>query len=212
MKAYIFDMDGTLVDSLESIAYFANKALEKFGLKTIPVERYKHLAGNGAATLVKRMIKENNGDESLFEKVSYEYNTTYDNDFLYLTKPYDGVLEMLSKLKSQGCKTAIISNKPHSTAKKISDELFGDLIDVCFGKRDGYPVKPDPESVNEIIGILGVDKKDCIYIGDTITDMETGKNVGLYTVGVLWGFRDEDEIKSGEPQKIINHPLQILDI
>lgn len=212
MKAYIFDMDGTLVDSLESIAYFANKALEKFGLKTIPVERYKHLAGNGAATLVKRMIKENNGDESLFEKVSYEYNTTYDNDFLYLTKPYDGVLEMLSKLKSQGCKTAIISNKPHSTAKKISDELFGDLIDVCFGKRDGYPVKPDPESVNEIIGILGVDKKDCIYIGDTITDMETGKNAGLYTVGVLWGFRDEDEIKSGEPQKIINHPLQILDI
>lgn len=212
MKAYIFDMDGTLVDSLESIAYFANKALEKFGLKTIPVERYKHLAGNGAATLVKRMIKENNGDESLFEKVSYEYNTTYDNDFLYLTKPYDGVLEMLSKLKSQGCKTAIISNKPHSTAKKISDELFGDLIDVCFGKRDGYPVKPDPESVNEIIGILGVDKKDCIYIGDTITDMETGKNAGLYTVGVLWGFRDEDEIKSGEPQKIIDHPLQILDI
>ena len=212
MKAYIFDMDGTLVDSLESIAYFANKALEKFGLKTIPVERYKHLAGNGAATLVKRMIKENNGDESLFEKVSYEYNTTYDNDFLYLTKPYDGVLEMLSKLKSQGCKTAIISNKPHSTAKKISDELFGDLIDVCFGKRDGYPVKPDPESVNEIIGILGVDKKDCIYIGDTITDMETGKNAGLYTVGVLWGFRDEDEIKSGEPQKIINNPLQILDI
>ena len=212
MKAYIFDMDGTLVDSLESIAYFANKALEKFGLKTIPVERYKHLAGNGAATLVKRMIKENNGDESLFEKVSYEYNTTYDNDFLYLTKPYDGVLEMLSKLKSQGCKTAIISNKPHSTAKKISDELFGDLIDVCFGKRDGYPVKPDPESVNEIIGILGVDKKDCIYIGDTITDMETGKNAGLYTVGVLWGFRDEDEIKSGEPQKIINHPLQILDV
>lgn len=212
MKAYIFDMDGTLVDSLESIAYFANKALEKFGLKTIPVERYKHLAGNGAATLVKRMIKENNGDESLFEKVSYEYNTTYDNDFLYLTKPYDGVLEMLSKLKSQGCKTAIISNKPHSTAKKISDELFGDLIDVCFGKRDGYPVKPDPESVNEIIGILGVDKKDCIYIGDTITDMETGKNAGLYTVGVLWGFRDEDEIKSGEPQKTINHPLQILDI
>ena len=212
MKAYIFDMDGTLVDSLESIAYFANKALEKFGLKTIPVERYKHLAGNGAATLVKRMIKENNGDESLFEKVSYEYNTTYDNDFLYLTKPYDGVLEMLSKLKSQGCKTAIISNKPHSTAKKISDELFDDLIDVCFGKRDGYPVKPDPESANEIIGILGVDKKDCIYIGDTITDMETGKNAGLYTVGVLWGFRDEDEIKSGEPQKIINHPLQILDI
>lgn len=212
MKAYLFDMDGTLVNSLESIAYFANKALGKFGLKTIPVERYKYLVGNGAAILVKRMIKENNGDEALFEKVFNEYNTTYDNDFLYLTKPYDGVLEMLSKLKSQGCKTAIISNKPHSTAKKISDELFGDLIDVCFGKRDGYPVKPDPESVNEIIAILEVDKKDCIYIGDTITDMETGKNADLYTVGVLWGFRDEDEIKSGQPQRIINHPLQILDI
>ena len=210
MDTYIFDLDGTLVNSLNSIAYFANKALNKFNLDTIPTERFKMLVGNGAATLVKRMLAEVGADGALFEKVYPEYNTTYDNDFMYLTEPYEGIIELLNELKKRGCKTAIVSNKPHSTTKKISDQLFGELIDICYGKRDGYPVKPDPVSVNEIIKKLGAEKKDCVYCGDTIVDMETGKNAGIYTVGVLWGFRDIDEIKSGEPQMIVTHPLEIL--
>lgn len=212
MKAYLFDLDGTLVDSLGSISYFANKALKKFGMDTIPADRYKVLVGDGAATLVKRMIKEVKGDESLFQSVYDEYNTTYDNDFLYLAKPYDGIIDMLKNLKSSGHKTAIISNKPHSTTQKICSELFGDLIDICFGKRKGYPVKPDPTSVNEVIYKLGVKKSDCIYVGDTLTDMKTGSNAGIYTIGVLWGFRDENELRSGNPQKIVKTPAEILAI
>lgn len=212
MKAYLFDLDGTLVDSLGSISYFANKSLKKFGMDTIPADRYKVLVGDGAATLVKRMIKEVKGDESLFQSVYDEYNTTYDNDFLYLAKPYDGIIDMLKNLKSSGHKIAIISNKPHSTTQKICNELFGDLIDICFGKREGYPVKPDPTSVYEVINKLSVKKSDCIYVGDTLTDMKTGSNAGIYTVGVLWGFRDENELRCGNPQKIVKTPAEILAI
>lgn len=210
MNTYIFDLDGTLVNSLNSISYFANKALNKYNLKSIPVERYKMLVGDGAAMLVKRMIAEAGGDENLFDEVYGEYNSTYDSNFLYLAEAYEGITELLKELKKRGCKTAIVSNKPHGTTKKISDELFGDLIDICYGKREGYPVKPDPTSVNEVILELGADKMDCVYCGDTLVDMQTGKNAGIYTVGVLWGFRDIEEIKSGNPQMIVSHPSEIL--
>lgn len=212
MKAYLFDMDGTLVNSIDSISYFANNALKKFGLGEIPTERYKMLVGNGAATLVERMLKEVGGDSSVFEPLLEEYNSTYDNNFMYLTRPYDGITDMLGQLKKRGCRTAVVSNKPHSTAQKISDELFGDLIDVCIGQKDGIPVKPDPAMPNEAVRLLGADKKDCIYAGDTLTDMMTGKNAGLFTVGVLWGFRDIEEIKKGNPAAIISSPEEILSI
>lgn len=211
MKAYIFDFDGTLVNSLPSIAYFANKALNKHGLPSIPVEKYKKLVGNGAVKLVKRMLREVNADPSIFDDVYNEYYYSYDRNFSYLTEPYDGIIDMLNELKKNGCKTAVVSNKPNVTTKKICDELFGDLIDVCRGQVDGFPIKPDPAGVLEIIKQFDVEKEDCVYCGDTITDMETGKNAGLYTIGVLWGFRDVEELKEGKPQKIISHPSEILE-
>lgn len=211
MNTYIFDFDGTLVNSLISIAYFANKALNKFGLPSIPEERYKKLVGNGAVSLVKRMLNEVGADQSMFDKVYPEYYDTYDKNFSYLTEPYDGIMDMLKELKKQGCNTAVVSNKPDVTTKKICDEIFGDLIDICRGQIEGCPIKPDPTPVNEVIKQFNVKKSDCVYCGDTITDMETGKNAELYTVGVLWGFRDITELKSGNPQKIVSHPLEILE-
>ncbi len=210
MNTYIFDFDGTLVNSLPSIAYFANKALNKFGLPSISEERYKMLVGNGAVNLTKRMLKEVGADPSMFDDVYHEYYDTYDKNFSYLTEPYDGIIDMLKELKKSGCKTAIVSNKPDVTTKKICDDLFGDLIDICRGQVDGFPIKPDPAGVLEVIRQLGVKKEDCVYCGDTITDMETGKNAGLYTIGVLWGFRDIDEIESGNPQLIVSHPSEII--
>ena len=213
MTTYLFDMDGTLVNSINSIAYFANRALSKYGLDTIPTERYKTLVGDGAVTLVKRMLAEVGADEELFfDKVYPEYNSTYDDDFMYLTEPYDGIIELLQNLKKNGCKTGVVSNKPHSTAKKICDELFGDLIDVCLGQKEGVPVKPAPDMPENVIKALGAKKSDCVYTGDTLTDMKTGKNAGLFTVGALWGFRDEKELRSGNPQAIVSHPLEILKI
>ena len=204
-------MDGTTVNTINSIAHFANKALNKFGLPSIETERYKLLVGNGAVTLVKRMISETGGSAEQFEKVLNEYNTTYDNDFMYLTKPYEGIPELLESLKKSGIKTAIVSNKPDSTAKKVSDKLFGEkLIDICFGAREGVPLKPDPAAVFEVMEILGVAPQECLYIGDTAVDMTTGKNAGIFTIGVLWGFRDRKEIESAGADMVTDNVNDIL--
>ena len=211
VKACIFDMDGTTVNTINSIAHFANRALNKFGLPSIETGRYKLLVGNGAVTLVKRMIAETGGSAEQFEKVLNEYNTTYDNDFMYLTKPYEGIPELLESLKKSGIKTAIVSNKPDSTAKKVSDKLFGEkLIDVCFGAREGVPLKPDPAAVFEVMEILGVAPQECLYIGDTAVDMTTGKNAGIFTIGVLWGFRDRKEIESAGADMVTDNVNDIL--
>lgn len=213
IKACIFDMDGTVANTINSIKYFANNALKKAGLDEIDTETYKVIVGNGAKVLVERMLKTVGADEKYFDEVSFEYNTKYDNDFLYLTEPYEGIIDMLKELKKLGIKAAILSNKPHGTAIKVSEALFPDgLIDVCYGGREGVALKPDPQGVFDIIDELGVKKEECLYIGDTGTDMKTGKGAGLYTVGVLWGFRKEPELLENGADAIISHPSELLDI
>lgn len=213
LKLCIFDMDGTLVDTISSIAYFANRALNMYGLPSIEENHYKIMVGNGARILCERMIERVGGSREQLEKVYPEYNESYDNDFLYLTKPYDGCIEMLGALKEMGVKTAILSNKPDSTAKKVSDALFeGGLIDVCYGGRDGIALKPDPAGVFEILKEFGVEKDEVLYIGDTATDIKTAKNAGLTNIGVLWGFRDRAELESAGADYIISHPREIVPI
>jgi len=213
LKLCIFDMDGTLVDTISSIAYFANRALNMYGLPSIEENHYKIMVGNGARVLCERMIERVGGSKEQLEKVYPEYNESYDNDFLYLTKPYDGCIEMLDALKEMGVKTAILSNKPDSTAKKVSDALFeGGLIDVCYGGRDGIALKPDPAGVFEILKEFGVEKDEVLYIGDTATDIKTAKNAGLTNIGVLWGFRDRAELESAGADYIISHPSEIVTI
>ena len=213
IKACIFDMDGTVANTLNSISYFANSALNSSGLPSIDTEEYKYLVGNGAKTLVKRMIETVGADEKLYGQIFTKYSTDYDNNFLYLTEPYDGILDMLKALKEKGIITTILSNKPHATALKVNDALFGDnLIDICYGAREGIPLKPDPAGVFEIMKELGVNKDECLYIGDTATDMKTGKSAELYTVGVLWGFRTRDELENNGADVVISHPLELLNI
>lgn len=213
IKLCIFDMDGTVVNTINTIAYFANGAMQKYGLPSIPTDKYKILVGNGAKILVERMLKEVGAADENFADVFEYYNTTYDNDFMYLTEPYDGIINMLNELKTAGIKTAILSNKPDVTAKKVSDSLFGnELIDLCYGAREGKALKPDPESVIEIINLFGVKKEECLYIGDTATDIKTAKNAGLFSVGVLWGFRDEKELREAGSDVIISDPQKIVDM
>lgn len=213
LKLCIFDMDGTVVDTISSISYFANRALNLYGLPSIERERYKILVGNGARVLVERMIAEVGGNDEQLEKVYKEYNTTYDADFLYLTEAYEGVVEMLTALKEMGVKTAILSNKPDITAGKVAKALFKDgLIDVCYGARDGIALKPDPAGVFDILEEMGVQKEECLYIGDTATDIKTAKNAQLTSIGVLWGFRDRKELEGAGADFIIEHPSQIVEI
>lgn len=213
VKLCIFDMDGTTVNTINSIAHFANNALNKYGLNSIDTEKYKIIVGNGAKVLIERAIELTGGTKEQFEKVLVEYNTTYDNDFMYLTEAYEGIIDMLTALKEMGVESIILSNKPHSTALKVSDALFGeDLIKRCFGGRDGVPLKPDPQAVYEILELEGVKKEECVYIGDTSTDMKTGKSAGLFTVGVLWGFRGREELETSGADVIISNPAELIDI
>lgn len=213
IKACIFDMDGTVANTINSISYFANNALNKAGLPSIETDIYKKLVGNGAKVLVERMLKTVGAGNEYYDEVAYEYNTKYDNDFLYLTEPYEGIIDALTALKEMGISIAILSNKPHETALKVSDALFPDgLVDICYGGREGIALKPDPAGVFEIMKKLNVKEDECLYIGDTATDMKTGKASNLYTVGVLWGFRDLAELEEGGADTVISHPSELINI
>ncbi len=212
IKACIFDLDGTLLNTLDTIAYFGNEALKNFGIEIIPTEEYKTLVGNGSRVLIERMLEFRGVGLEKSAEIHQWYEEKYDNDFLYLTAVYDGVIPMLEALKEMGIKTAILSNKDDSTTKKVAEVMIDDgLIDICLGARKGKPLKPDPESVFEIVEELGVSRSECLYIGDTATDIETAKNAGISSVGVLWGFRDGTELRNAGADIIISHPLQIID-
>lgn len=213
IKLCIFDMDGTLVNTIDTIAYFGNTTLENFGFDTIPTDEYKLLIGNGSRVLIERMLKFVGAEVENVDEIHKWYMNKYDNDFMYLTRAYDGIIPMLRKLKNDGIKTAILSNKDDVTTKKVASELFeSGLIDLCLGARQGKALKPDPESVLEIIEELGVEKDECLYIGDTATDIQTARNAGLYSIGVLWGFRDEAELKGAGADVLISEPMKITEI
>ena len=213
IKACVFDMDGTVSNTIHSITHFANAALKKYGLNGFTPKEYQYMVGNGAAILVRRMMEGNHcTDEDLYQKVLQEYNTTYDADFLYLTEPYDGILPLLDALRAQGIRTAVLSNKPHPTTVKVASALFGNRFDICLGQREGKPIKPDPTVLKEILADFGVSPEECLYVGDTVTDMRTGKGGGCFTVGVLWGFREEAELRENGADAIIENPAQILDL
>lgn len=214
-KLCIFDLDGTLTNTIDTIAYFVNSALGKFGFGSIETEKYKLLVGDGAKTLIQRALDtlgvQDETQENLNKVLAY-YNETYNADFLYLTKVYDGIEDLLDKLKAQGVKIAVLSNKPHDTTALVLEAMFKkNTFDLYFGAREGIGLKPSPEGVFEIMETLGAKPEDCFYIGDTKTDMQTGKNAGLFTIGVLWGFRDRQELTEGKADLIVEQPAQIAD-
>lgn len=213
-KCCIFDLDGTLLDTVASLAHSANRAMEKFGLPPQPVERYKYFAGDGQIELIKRCVIAS-GDTYLtnFYKVLHEYIKLFEKDCIYEVKPYDGITELTCWLKANNIKLAVLTNKQHDNALYVLNSVFGEnYFDFILGQDDTHEKKPSRTGVDIILRKMNVKEDECIYIGDTNTDMKTGKNAGLFTVGVTWGFRDYEELKKGEPQAIIDSPLQLRDI
>ncbi len=211
-KAVIFDLDGTVSNTIDTIAYFGNLALEHFGYPPIETEKYKYLIGNGAKVLVERMLKTVGAPAERFDEVYPYYVAEYDKDFMFLTRPYDGIVEMLDALKAKGIKVAVLTNKPHITACKVIEDLFGERILLCRGVKEDGICKPAPDGVYEILKTFGVKKEEVLYVGDTGTDMETGKNAGLFTVGVTWGFRKRDELEENGANAIIDKPAELLNL
>ncbi len=213
-KACIFDLDGTMTNSLYSISHFVNKTIEKHGMPAIPVEEFNLMVGNGTKKLIERVMKKHNiEDEKLQEIILKEYTEEYDKNPLHLCEVYDGIIETLKSLKEKNIKLAVLSNKQQVATEFVIRELFpAETFSIVCGAKSDVPLKPDPTAVFGIISDFALEKDECIFIGDTSVDIQTGKNAGLETIGVLWGFRDRQELESVGADHIISHPKEILDI
>lgn len=211
-ETVIFDLDGTLLNSLEALTYYANLTLKSNGFKTFNSNEYRKFAGYGTAELFKRAL-DDSIREDLLNKLVREYREAYEADVRKYQSLFDGVKELLDSLEKFDLKKAILSNKPHSLTLKTVDTFFKKWkFDVVFGHRDNREKKPNPESAIEIANILNTQSDRVLYIGDTKIDMQTAERAEFYSVGVTWGFRDEAELLEYGANSIVNHPLEILDI
>lgn len=210
IKACIFDLDGTLANTLDSMAYAANLVLRKFSLKELPVENFKYYCGEGADMLVRRCLKDA-GDEELihFEEARDLYRRIFAENPLYGAVAYPGILELLQHLKNQGICLGVCSNKPHEAAVEVIEQMFAGVFDAVVGQQEGIARKPAPDAPLYIAKQLGVQPAECLYIGDTGTDMQTGTAAHMYTVGVLWGFRTKEELVENNCKALAEKPEDI---
>ena len=195
-KCVIFDLDGTILDTIEAITHFVNVTFVEIGLEPILVDDCKYYAGNGARALIERALASRGiTDAAKVSEVLAIYKKHYDDDPLYITRPFVGIPEMLVRLRDRGYKLAVVSNKPDSAASPIVKHFFGNSFDAVTGALDGYLCKPDPALSLKLLSDLGISREDSIFVGDTYVDMETGKNLGsAKVIGCLWGFRDRAEL------------------
>lgn len=211
-KLAIFDLDGTLIDSISSIAYACNQALTQNNLVPRTIKEYKYFAGDGALELVKRAVYAS-GDVN-YEKLETVYNT-YNNIFTkdctkYVTI-FDDINELLNQLKQKNIKLAILSNKPHERTLDVVYKFFGnDVFDFVLGYKTEETKKPSPYGALLIANHFNIQPQHCVYIGDTDTDIKTGVSAGMFTVGVTWGFRTKQELIDNKADGIAEKPLQLL--
>ncbi len=211
IKLCIFDLDGTVLDTVKSIAYFANTVLERHGIEPFDVDKYNYLAGGGAADLVHKALTERGvHTPELFESIYNEYVPLYQNNVTYKTTVFDGLKEELDILKAKGMRFAIVSNKMDAQARRVVKEIYGEgYFDYVTGQKPNGPLKPDITEVLGAMNYFGVSRDECLYFGDTATDMITGKRAGIFTVGVLWGFRGEDELRENGADALLKTPSEL---
>lgn len=208
---YIFDLDGTLLSTLEDLKNSCNFALSSFGLPERTLEKVRQFVGNGVELLMKRAVP-NNTDNKLFTKVFETFKEHYLIHNLDTTKPYDGVLEMLDELNRAGKNIAVVSNKFYEATVELCHHFFGDRVRVAIGERADIRKKPAPDTVDEAFKLLGVSRENAVYIGDSDVDLATARNSNLPCISVLWGFRDKDFLIEHGGNTFVTDPSQILDI
>lgn len=211
-KAVILDMDGTILDTITDIAVSVNYALEKNGFPLHNISEYKTFIGNGARKLVLAALPQDKRDDGTLEKVLKDYSEYYATHSSIFTEPYPKMKETLIKLKEEGVKLAVFSNKPHKATQKLAEIYFDGIFDAVYGARDGYPIKPDPAVIYEIADGFGIGVEKCAYIGDMWVDMKTGKSSGAYTIGAEWGFGAKEGLIENGADITIDDISKICDI
>ena len=213
-KVCIFDLDGTLTDTVESLTYSVNATLSELGLSQITEEQCKAFVGSGARKLIERSLKAAGDPELLHvEKAMEVYGRVFKENCTYHVARYEGIVEMLDTLKTLGVRLAVLSNKPHLQTKDVVATFFGADIFTCVqGQQEGIPRKPDPAAVFMIAKELNVATKECLYIGDSDVDMQTGNAAGVTTIGVTWGFRSREVLKENGAAYIVDKAQEIISI
>lgn len=206
-KAVIFDLDGTLLNTIEDLKNSVNYALESCGMPVRTLDEVRRFVGNGIKNLMRRAVPDGE-DNPLFEKAFSLFKEHYSKNCCVMTKAYDGIPEMLDKLRSNGIKTAIVSNKAENAVKTLSDTFFGGM--TSFGDKDGRERKPAPDTVFAALDELGVKPDEAVYSGDSEVDIMTAANAGMKCISVSWGFKGRKFLEEHNAEIIIDRPEEIF--
>ncbi len=210
-KLIVFDLDGTLVDSIGDIAAAVNRSLVQLGLRTHPVASYYKMVGDGMELLCRRALGDENAAQ--LERLIALYRADYLKNCCEKTKPYPGILALLERIKESGAMTAIISNKPQEQTQRVVAEILGtEKFDRVFGKRAEYPKKPDPAVFFALLKEVGVKRDDTLYVGDSDVDIEFGRRAGVDTVGASWGFRGAAELIAAKAPCVVDDAAALSDV
>jgi phosphoglycolate phosphatase len=210
IRAALFDLDGTLINTLDDIADSANYALVQRGYAVHDVGAYRYFVGNGAANLMRRILPEDRRTPEEIEILLGIYAPYYLEHSLDKSRPYDGITALLDELKGNGVRIAVVSNKPDDQTQFTLSKLFPpETFDFAVGSRDDFPLKPDPTSTLFVLKTLGVRPNEAVFVGDTGVDMRTAHGAGCLAVGVTWGFRDETELRENGAELVINEPNEL---
>ena len=210
IKLAIFDLDGTLLNTISDLAHSTNYALINNGFPDHPIESYRFFIGNGINKLFERALPENNKTEENIKRIRETFLPYYDLHYADYTKPYDGIHDLLKMLQSKDIMLAVASNKYQSATEELIKIMFPDIFFIAIsGQREGTPIKPDPTIVKDILKIANVSAEETIYIGDSGVDMQTAANSNVTSIGVTWGFRPLEELKAAGANLIANTPADI---
>lgn len=210
-KAIVFDLDGTLLDTLEDIAISANHALETLGFEAHETSKYRYFVGEGVIKLFENIFASNPQNSEMVMQAVHLFEEHYAKQFQQTTKLYDGVSKMLTFCQTRGLKMAILSNKPNNFTKMCAIKYLRPWhFDVVFGAREGIPRKPHPQGAFDVAEALHVKPQECYYVGDTMIDMQTAVHAGMIPIGALWGFRDEEELRTHGAHYLCSSPADVI--
>ena len=210
-RAVLFDLDGTLLDSVADIAHAANEVLGNLELPTHPADAYRHFIGDGVAMLFRRALPADEQDVALVDRCVADFRGTYARTWDVRTRPYDGIPELLDALTARGVPLALLSNKPEEFTRKCAERFLDRWpFRAVVGQREGVPPKPDPAGAVAIAGRLEIPAERFLYLGDTAVDMKTATGAGMRPIGAAWGFRPVEELWSAGAAAVIDHPGELL--